>query len=395
MRPQITQKYREFLLRTYDSERHVVLMGGRRSGKTYATFQWLAQVGELLGGCEILVVCAEYAPLQRTMEDFVGAVGVTPHGSLVHGYTATTAGNVRWKFAHFASAEKAQGTKCDYLFVNEAVNVPHEVITALLPAVRRQAYYNFNPTAKGWLNDYMTEANTLRTTWRDNPHLTEEQREIFEEYKRRAESPTASVIDRRAYAVYYLGEFADYGGKIFGGVERCSVEQYRNISAPEFYGLDFGFAATENSDPTVLIGCKIFAGRVYAHQYIYEVGLVRDEDLGAKLLACGIENTTPIYCDYGGLGATRIRALRTAGEGRWQGALAAGFAVQNAIKTEILDGIGVILAYDGITITETSKALEMELEEYRLNERGKLEGADHGIDAMRYAVVTAKRLYGI
>ena len=138
MRPQITQKYREFLLRTYDSERHVVLMGGRRSGKTYATFQWLAQVGELMGGCEILVVCAEYAPLQRTMEDFVGAVGVTPHGSLVHGYTATTAGNVRWKFAHFASAEKAQGTKCDYLFVNEAVNVPHEVITALLPAVRRQ-----------------------------------------------------------------------------------------------------------------------------------------------------------------------------------------------------------------------------------------------------------------
>lgn len=383
--------YGAFFSRTRN-ERHVILVGGRRSGKTFATFHHLQLIGELQGGCEVLVVCAEYQPLQRTMEDFRDAMGVTPHGSLVHGYTAVTQGNVRWKFAHFSSPERAQGTKCDYLFVNEAVNVSHEVIKALLPAVRRQCYYNFNPTAKGWLNDYMTPSNTLRTTFRDNPFLTPEQLEIFEDYKSRAERPDASIVDRRAYQVYYLGEFAEYGGKIFGGVERCSMEQYRSISAPEFFGMDFGFAS--DGDPTVLVGCKIFNRRIYAHTYIYQQGLTNDEELARRILAV-VDAQTPIYADFGGLGATRIRTLRTADGGRWTGDLAAGVAVQNAIKTEVLDGIGVLLTYDGLTLTETSKAMEAEVEEYRLNDRGRLEGADHAIDALRYAVITAKRLYGV
>ena len=386
----LTRRYRDFFVGTFDQERHVILYGGRRSGKTFATFLWLDMVGELGGGADILVVCAEYAPLQRTMEDFAGALGVTPHGSLVHGYTAMTHGCVRWKFAHFASAERAQGTQCDYLFINEAVNVSYSVVAALLPAVRRQAYYNFNPTRKGWLNDFMTEANTLCTTFKDNPHLTAEQLEIFEQYRVRGTSPTATALDRRAYDVYYRGVFSNAIGRIFPPTERISVDLYKQIPAQEVLAIDFGFAT--DGDPTTLVGVKVHNGRIYVHQYIYEQGLTSDIDLAQRILSFGIDPHRQILADYGGMGAGRIRTLRTADNGKWTGAIAGGFNVCNALKTQIMDGLSQIAGFEGVSVTETSIATLNEIDNYTIDDNGKPAGADHAIDAIRYAVVYARRL---
>ena len=382
-------KYAYFFSRTRN-ERHVILQGGRRSGKTYATFKHLQLISEGLGR-EILVVCAEFAPLQRTMEDFAGALGGKPHGSLQYGYTAETAGGVRWKFAHFSSPERAQGTQCDYLFVNEAVNVDEGVMMALLPAVRRQCYYNFNPTRKGWIENYMNDRNTLTTTFRDNPYLTAEQREIFEQYRVRGTSPTATALDRRAYEVYYLGQFSNAIGRIFPPSERISYETYRNVPAEEVLAIDFGFAT--DGDPTTLIGVKLHNNRIYIHQYIYEQGLTSDVELAHRILSLGIDPHRHILADYGGMGAGRIRTLRTADNGKWTGDLAAGLNINNAIKTNIMDGLSQIATFEGVSVTETSINTISEIENYCIDDSGKPSGSDHAIDAIRYAVVYAKRMY--
>ena len=384
-------KYWDFFINT-DGERHVILIGGRRSGKTYATFQWLDFLARFSNTQrQVLVVCAEYAPLQRTMEDFAGALGVTPHGSLVHGYTAETAGGVRWKFAHFASPERAQGTQCDFLFVNEAVNVSWDIMTALLPAVRGQCFYNLNPTRRGWVNDFMNERNTLSTTFQDNPYLTAEQREIFEQYRVRGTSPTATALDKRAYDVYYRGVFSNAIGRIFPPAERIDFTTYRNIPAQEVLAIDFGFAT--DGDPTTLIGVKLHNNRIFIHQYIYEQGLTSDEELARRILSFGFTSQTTIIADYGGMGAGRIRTLRTADNGKWQGELAAGFTVCNAIKTQIMDGLSQIAAYEGVSVTDTSLSTLNEIENYCIGDSGKPVGSDHAIDAIRYAVVYSKRMY--
>lgn len=380
-------KYAYFFSKTRN-ERHVILQGGRRSGKTFATLHHLELIGGV--GIDVLVVCAEFAPLQRTMEDFQAALGVAPHGSLQYGYTATTASGTRWKFSHFSSPERAQGTQCDYLFVNEAVNVDERVILALLPAVRRQCYYNFNPTRRGWIENYMTEANTLTTTFRDNPHLTAEQLEIFEQYKVRGTSPTATALDRRAYDVYYRGVFSNAIGRIFPPTERISVELYKQIPAQEVLAIDFGFAT--DGDPTSLIGVKLHNGRIYVHQYIYEQGLTSDVELAQRILSFGIDPHRQILADYGGMGAGRIRTLRTADNGRWTGAIAGGLNICNALKTQVLDGLSQIAGYEGVSVTETSIATLNEIDNYTLDDNGKPTGADHAIDAIRYAVVYARRL---
>lgn len=386
--PRTRNTYAAFFSRTRN-ERHVFLQGGRRSGKTFATFKHIELIGG--SGIDVLVVCAEFAPLQRTMEDFQSALGVAPHGSLQYGYTATTSSGTRWKFAHFSSPERAQGTQCDYLFVNEAVNVDERVILALLPAVRRQCYYNFNPTRKGWIENYMNERNTLTTTFKDNPYLTPEQLEIFEQYRVRGTSPTATALDRRAYDVYYRGVFSNAIGRIFPPTERISVDLYKQIPAQEVLAIDFGFAT--DGDPTSLVGVKLHNGRIYVHQYIYEQGLTSDIELAQRILSFGIDPHRQILADYGGMGAGRIRTLRTADNGKWTGAIAGGFNVCNALKTQIMDGLSQIAGFEGVSVTETSIATLNEIDNYTIDDNGKPTGADHAIDAIRYAVVYARRLF--
>lgn len=386
--PRTRNTYAAFFSRTRN-ERHVILQGGRRSGKTFATFKHLELIGS--AGVDVLVVCAEFAPLQRTMEDFQSALGVAPHGSLQYGYTASTPSGTRWKFAHFSSPERAQGTQCDYLFVNEAVNVDEGVMLALLPAVRRQCYYNFNPTRRGWIENYMNSNNTLSTTFRDNPYLTPEQLEIFEQYRVRGTSSTATTLDRRAYEVYYLGKFSNAIGRIFPPTERISVDLYKQIPAQEVLAMDFGFAT--DGDPTSLVGVKLHNGRIYVHQYIYEQGLTSDIELAQRILSFGIDPHRQILADYGGMGAGRIRTLRTADNGKWTGAIAGGFNVCNALKTQIMDGLSQIAGFEGVSVTETSIATLSEIDNYTIDDSGKPKGSDHAIDAIRYAVTYAKRMY--
>lgn len=386
--PRTRNTYAAFFSRTRN-ERHVILQGGRRSGKTFATFKHLELIGS--AGVDVLVVCAEFAPLQRTMEDFQSALGVAPHGSLQYGYTASTPSGTRWKFAHFSSPERAQGTQCDYLFVNEAVNVDEGVMLALLPAVRRQCYYNFNPTRRGWIENYMNSNNTLSTTFRDNPYLTPEQLEIFEQYRVRGTSSTATTLDRRAYEVYYLGKFSNAIGRIFPPTERISVDLYMQIPAQEVLAMDFGFAT--DGDPTSLVGVKLHNGRIYVHQYIYEQGLTSDIELAQRILSFGIDPHRQILADYGGMGAGRIRTLRTADNGKWTGAIAGGFNVCNALKTQIMDGLSQIAGFEGVSVTETSIATLSEIDNYTIDDSGKPKGSDHAIDAIRYAVTYAKRMY--
>lgn len=368
--------YRRFFNATED-ERNVFLQGGRRSAKTYSTFLWLRFIGYLNGTTEtpvtIMVVCFQHPQLQKTIKDFEQVTGVMTVGSEKEGRVADTIG-AHWMFQFFDSKEKAQGTQCDYLFINEAVNVSEDVADVLKMGCRRQVFYNFNPTKKFWGNKDFNSVNLLCTKWSDNEYLTEQQREEFEKIKERAMKPNARKWDIYQYKVYYLGEFADLVGNVFGEIGKCGADEYFALPSDETIGLDFGFAT--DGDPTAVVGVKLHEGRIYCHQYIYERGLTSDAELDRKLNECGINKHVTIHSDYGGNGRGRMdNLIRNYGR-----------KMVNAIKGSVFDGIGTMLTFDGgIVVTRCSDAMIDEYENYELDDAGRSHGDDHAIDACRYA----------
>lgn len=377
-------KYLKFFI-DCEKERYIHCCGSRRSGKTINTFLWLRMLGRIRQKPITIIVCDSTSPaLKNTIGDFTLATGLYPKSSLLDGISCRDE-NILWRFLSFDDGSKCQGVRGDYLFVNEAVRVQMEVLEVLVQGITCQVYFNYNPTKKSGIERWINDKNFIRTTWKDNPHLTEAQKDEFRNLKIRAEKPNATKRDIFLYTVYYLGEFSDISGAVFDNINKISYEEYRNIPVLELFGMDFGFASSASADPTTLVGCKYYKDRIYCHQYIYESGLVNNAALAHKMVQSGVDYHSIVLADYGGLGKERINTLVSADNGTWTDPeIRCGFQIYNAQKTTIFDGVMEMLSTDGIYVTNSSTALIDEFEGYEYTDKQKFSGADHGIDALRY-----------
>lgn len=393
----IGKKYLRFFVDTV-KERWIVLQGGRRSGKSFAVYKWLhfLSSGEPV---TTMVVAASFPALQLAMNDFARATGLTVTGSLMLGYSCTLSNGSRFLFRSFDSYEKAQGSTADYLYLEEALNIPEEIVSVLAMSVTNQIFAAYNPTKRAYIDKYIKEdkSNYLKTTFKDNPWLTEPQIQEFEEMKRRALLPTASVLEQYQYTTYYLGDFGSMSGKVFKVVNTCTDDEYAAVPAPELFSLDFGFTSNLQSDETALAGVKIFGSRLYLKEYLYSTALTNDEDLALAMADIGLDVYSQIVGDYGGMGATRIKALVTAGDYRWTDPrISSGFTVANARKAKIIDGLLRMLQYD-IYVTGSSYNFRRELDDYELTDAQKPKSglADHLVAAARYGVCSYSNFFDI
>lgn len=385
----IPTRYLEFFVKNYDKSRYILLQGGRRSGKTYSTLQWLYFLCSGKERYNILVAAATASQLQATIQDAEDCLGLVVSGNKVYGDSCILPNGSLWQFKNYDEYTKCVGQKCDYLFLNEAVNLDEKSFGTLVQGVRKGIILNYNPTRSCWVDKYVNEdkSNLLITTWQDNPYLTEYQKEEFENIRKRAQSPTATIFDRYAYEVFYKGVFTNMSGKVFNAVYTCTDEEFDSIPIPPIYGLDFGLV--DSKDQTALVAVKVFEGCLYAKEIIYSNHLTNNKDLAFRMAEVGLDCYSTIYGDYGGLGATRIKALCSAGNYEWtEPQICRGFNIMNARKGRIVDGLNKILQFGRIVLTESSTNLHREMDGYELTPEGKGKGDDHGIDAMRYAVVS-------
>lgn len=385
----IPPRYLKFFVKNHNESRYLLLQGGRRSGKTYSTLQWLYFLCCGEQKFNVLVAAATAAQLQATVQDFQDCLGMTVTGSKVYGDHCVMPNGSIWQFKNYDEYTKCVGQKCDYLFLNEAVNLDEQSFGTLVQGVRRAIILNYNPTRKCWVDKYIKEdkSNLLITTWQDNPYLTQEQREEFEAIKMRAQSPTATIFDKYAYEVFYKGVFTNMSGKVFAAVYTCTDEEFDRIPVPPSYGLDFGLV--DSKDKTCLIAAKVFEGCLYGKEIIYSSHLSNNKDLAFRMAECGLDCYDQIFGDYGGLGKERMKALCSAGDYEWtEPEICRGFNIMNARKGRIIDGLNKMLQYDKIVLTESSENLRLEMDRYEITDEGKGKGSDHAIDAFRYATVS-------
>lgn len=242
----------------------VTIMGGRRSGKTYAIMQYL--LTRLVQGDVINV--ASMTSEQGRLGAYADAKDIIAGDESLRNVceVLTSPREIRCRggrmfFNSYQNSETAKGVACDWLFINEANNFTLLQFLDLSANVRKCTFLDWNPVVKFWADDL---ADPLVTTWKDNPFLTASQHDYFRRLKERAESPTASDEDKRLFAVYYEGRFMEGGGEIFTATNITRVP-----SVPDGVTLS-GWTAF--NDPSALVGSDYFAavlGASGSDGYIY------------------------------------------------------------------------------------------------------------------------------
>ena len=141
----------------------------------------------------------------------------------------------------------------DNVFINEADGIPEAVADLIIGRAKGRSFIDYNPTRKFWTEKYKTEQNTLRTTWLDNPFLSESQKEWFQRLKKAGEKAEAGSPERYAYEVYYLGIYSSLAKSVFRGGD---FKYWSEL--PKSFDVIFSYA-----DPSLGVGSDYFAAGLW------------------------------------------------------------------------------------------------------------------------------------
>lgn len=227
----INGKIASYIKQQKELNRNVfIIMGSRRSGKTYTILQYL-----LLTGCNnytLTNIAGQTAEQLRlgTYADCVDIIGSEPY--LASRYELLSSpreirgiqNKSKIFFNSYPNSERAKGVASDYLYINEANNFSLTQYYDLAANIRKGIFLDYNPTKDFWVNEIFDKKDILHTTWKDNPFLTDLQKQYFYTLKEMAERPNATAVDVYNYKVNYLGEVATLDGDIFtrGNIQRLS-----------------------------------------------------------------------------------------------------------------------------------------------------------------------------
>jgi phage terminase large subunit len=252
-------------------------------------------------------------------------------------------------------------------------NTPHKshwIVKEFLDLVPTEYEGYFDFKAKP-LNNF----TLVRSRMSDNPFLLEESKVIYRE----CGNIESSSYNLERYCRDVLGLVtSNTKGQIFNNYTTISNQGFDEVVATSRWGLDFGFS----NDPTALIEVKEVNGCLYLKQWIYELGLT-NMALIKKLDQLGIDKTTKIIADNGGLGNMLIQELKDQG---WN--IHASIKGAGSVKAGILK----IQEYK-VFIAESSQDVLYEFNNYSYeldsNREATSEPRDednHAVDAVRYAL---------
>ena len=258
----------DYLHEKINEQRIILLQGGTRSGKTYATIYFLIDFCLLYTGMEIDLVRDTFTALKATAwKDFKDVLlsldlyhdkfhNKTDHTYELNGNTISYYGA--------DTPDKIHGRSRDILWINEAHQFPQETIDQLFPRTRYRIIADYNPALglEHWLDPYIEKHPPLVTTYKDNPFLTQSQIEDIESRK----------SNQYWWTIYGSGERANRQGAIFTNWTQGDFDN----SLPYVYGQDYGFSV----DPTTLVKVAVDEKKkiIYADEKFYStVGMGTNE----------------------------------------------------------------------------------------------------------------------
>jgi predicted phage terminase large subunit-like protein len=214
-------KYEDFFIQT-KNEPIVILQGSKRSGKTFSILQ---KIGiDFLTSNNKKFQCFSESPKQQNfglMSDFQSIFNPI----LKNVKTNATQKTYRYRNNELAFINIADNIKaddivnslgaCDDRFINECNSWAKSPIEKLMINNRGQMFFDFNPWRKFWIEDLITDTNFLKTTWKDNPFLTQSQIALFLKWTEAGKQSEIGSYDYWRWQVMCEGNFAELTGEIF------------------------------------------------------------------------------------------------------------------------------------------------------------------------------------
>ena len=353
--------------------RFVINEGGSRSSKTYSLCQMLIVYCLLNPNKVVSIIRKTFPALRATvMRDFLEILKdldhyeKTNHNMSENIYKFSNGSIV--EFFSVDDEQKIRGRKRDIAWCNEANELFYDDFTQLNMRTETKLIFDYNPSdSSSWLYELPKDESILiKSTYRDNPFLSESIKRQIEDLKR---------TDESLYQIYALGEKTISKSNIYSN---WTFVKHRPAKFTSFvYGLDFGY-----NHPTALVRIYWRDNDIYIEPVLYESYLTTT-NLIEKLKLLNVEEGIEILADY-----SRPEIIQEMNN--------SGFNVLNANKV-VKKGIDNIKSF-GVYCEEDPR-IKKEYENYKWKKIGDniidepIKLYDDAMDAIRYATTFIKENY--
>jgi len=251
--------------------RVVVLKGGTRSGKTWATLQLLNTIAVKSRTPRLISVVSETMPhlkrgAIRDFKNMLEAEGV--YNPYAFNETDKIYSYNKGKLEFFSADQpsKVHGPARDVLYINECINVEFEVYRQLAVRTTEKIILDYNPAYEFWVDSKLApreDVRIIQSTYKDNDMLSAAQISEIE---------SNMIIDPDWWKVYGLGETGSKQGLIIQNWDIVQNLPPRNEWKKAYIGVDFGW-----SNPTAIMLVVLCRGEVWIDEIAYEKNLDNPE----------------------------------------------------------------------------------------------------------------------
>lgn len=353
-----------------NGKRIIVAQGGSRSGKTFNTLIWwvqklLQEQGKTLSIVRKTLPSLKNSILKDLIEvlDGFGIYDPTKWHKQDGYYELPNGSIINWFSCD--EPQKLRGSKRDYLYCNEANELDLEDWRQLIMRTEGTITLDLNPSEINcWVYDLekRDDCYYYKTTWRDNPFLSQT---LIDEIERLKET------DENYYRIYSLGERGIPTTLVFNTWQ--TTDTIPSDSQLLGRGMDFGF-----NNATTLVEVWKKNDELYLNELMYVRNLTMG-DIIYKMNELSVEKTDAIWCDSAL--PQNIEELRRA-----------RFNAKPVEKKSILSGIDKIKRHK-VFITNKSVNMIREFGSYKwkTDKDGNLLDVpldldNHTIDSVRYVL---------
>lgn len=373
--------------------RVIVLIGGSRSGKTWAIIQVLILLAYQVSQ-RITCWRAKRTWAKPTIyRDFIDYLKNTKIYSKKDENKSDLLYNINggtMEFGGLDDTQKLHGFTQDITWLNEAMEVDKADFDQLEQRTNNLIILDCNPTEEEhWIYNLKKRDDVLfiHSTFKDNAFVPEPIKRKILGYEPTPHNIKQGTADEYNWKVYGLGIAAEREGLIFKAPE--IIDEVPTEAKLLGRGLDFGFFP----DPVASGRVWLYNGRLVLDEDIYETEL-------NNIIVEGKEEIPSIQGRFNELGVTRRDNIvaDSAAKSNINELKTVGFSIEGVKKYpgSVKDGIELMKKYEPFYVTERSVNIQKELKNYTYIKNfatGKftkepIDDFNHFLDLVRYVVQT-------